>query len=65
VADDTQTRFDAGALAAAELLRRVGTGDIAEMGLLLAQAVPPVAAADLLGPGPVDPLTPGDTQDHR
>ena len=47
-----QTRFDAGDLAAAELLRRVGHGDIAEMGLLLAQAVPPVAPADPLGPGP-------------
>jgi hypothetical protein len=42
-----QTRFDAGALAAAELLRRLGHGDIAEMGLLLAQAVPPVAAVML------------------
>ena len=47
-----RTRFDAGALAAAELLRRVGHGDIAEMGSLLAQAVPPVAPAGLLGPGP-------------
>ena len=46
-----QTRFDAGALAAAELLRRVGHGDIAEMGALLAQAVPPVAPADMLGRG--------------
>ena len=47
-----RTCFDAGALAAAELLRRVSHGDIAEMGLLLAQAVPPVAPADMLGPGP-------------
>ena len=47
-----RTRFDAGALAAAEMLRRVSHGDIAEMGLLLAQAVPPVAPADLLGSGP-------------
>ena len=47
-----QIRFDAGALAAAELLRRVSHGDIAEMSLLLAQAVPPVAPADPLGPGP-------------
>ena len=47
-----QTRFDAGALAAAELLRRVGHGDIAGMGSLLAQAVPPVAPADPLGQGP-------------
>ena len=47
-----RTRFDAGALAAAELLRRVGHGDIAEMGSLLAQAVPPVAPADLLAAGP-------------
>ena len=47
-----RTRFDAGALAAAELLRRVGHGDIAEMGALLAQAVPPVAAAVMLGAGP-------------
>ena len=46
-----QTRFDARALAAAELLRRVGHGDIAEMGSLLAQAVPPVAPAEMLGPG--------------
>jgi len=35
-----QTRVDAATLAAAELLRRVGHGDIAEMGVLLAQAVP-------------------------
>ena len=47
-----RTRFGAGALAAAELLRRVGHGDIAEMGLLLAQAVPPVAPAGLLAAGP-------------
>jgi len=40
-----QTRSDADALAAAELLRRVGHGDIAEMGALLAQAVPPVTPA--------------------
>ena len=43
-----QARFEAGALAAAELLRRLGHGDIAEMGALLAQAVPPVMAAVLL-----------------
>jgi len=30
----------------------VSHGDIAEMGLLLAQAVPPVAPADMLVPGP-------------
>ena len=47
-----RTRFDAGARAAAELLRRVGHGDIAEMGSLLAQAVPPVAPAGLLAAGP-------------
>ena len=47
-----RTRLDAGALAAAELLRRVSHGDIAEMGSLLAQAVPPVAPADPLGQGP-------------
>jgi hypothetical protein len=47
-----QTRFDAGTRAAAELLRRVGHGDIAEMGALLAQAVPPVAPADMLASGP-------------
>ena len=47
-----RTRFDAAALAAAELLRRVGHGDIAEMGSLLAQAVPPVAPAGLLAAGP-------------
>jgi hypothetical protein len=47
-----QTRFDAGTLAAAELLRRVGHGDIAEMGVLLAQAVPPVAASVMLAAGP-------------
>jgi hypothetical protein len=46
-----QTRFDAGTLAAAELLRRVGHGDIAEMGALLAQAVPPLAPAVMLVPG--------------
>ena len=47
-----QTRFDAATLAAAELLRRVGHGDIAEMGTLLAQAVPPVAASVMLAAGP-------------
>jgi hypothetical protein len=47
-----QTRFDADALAAAELLRRVGHGDIAEMGVLLAQAVPPVTPAVMLAAGP-------------
>ena len=47
-----QTRFGAGAMAAADLLRRVSHGDIAEMGALLSRAVPPVAPADLLGPGP-------------
>ena len=47
-----QARFDAGTLAAAELLRRVGHGDIAEMGALLAQAVPPVAPAVMLSAGP-------------
>ena len=47
-----RTRFDAGALAAAELLRRVGHGDIAEMGVLLAQAAPPVAPAVMLSAGP-------------
>jgi hypothetical protein len=46
-----QTRFDAGTLVAAELLRRLGHGHIAEMGALLAQAVPPVAAANLLAAG--------------
>ena len=44
--------FDAGALAAAELLRRMGHGDIAEMGALLAQAVPPVAPSVMLAAGP-------------
>jgi len=47
-----QTRFDAGALAAAELLRRMGHGDNAEMGVLLAQAVPPVTPAVMLAAGP-------------
>jgi hypothetical protein len=47
-----QTRFDAGALAAAELLRRVSHGDIAEMGVLLAQAVPPVAPSETFAAGP-------------
>jgi hypothetical protein len=47
-----QTRFEPGTVAAAELLRRVGHGDIAEMGALLAQAVPPVAPSDTLVPGP-------------
>ena len=39
------------ASAAAELLRRVSHGDIAEMGLLLAQAVPPVAPSETFAPG--------------
>ncbi len=47
-----QTRFDAGTLAAADLLRRVGQGDIAEMGALLAQAAPPVPASVMLAAGP-------------
>ena len=37
---------------AAELLRRVGHGDIAEMGALLARAVPPVTPVVLLSAGP-------------
>ena len=45
-----QTRFDAGVLAAAELLRRVGHGDIAVMGALLARGVPPVTPAIMLAP---------------
>ena len=36
-----QTRFDAGALTAAELLRRLGHGDIAEMGALLGPGCAP------------------------
>jgi len=47
-----QTRFDAATLAAAELLRRVSHGDIAEMGALLAQAGPPVPSVDMLAAGP-------------
>jgi hypothetical protein len=47
-----QTRFGAGALAAGELLRRVGHGDIAEMGALLARAIPPVPPVALLAAGP-------------
>ncbi|HZM65118.1 MAG TPA: hypothetical protein VFC16_02315, partial [Nakamurella sp.] len=47
-----QTRFDVGTRAAAELLRRVGHGDIAEMGALLAQAVPPPRAGRHPRPGP-------------
>jgi hypothetical protein len=35
-----------------KLLRRVSHGDIAEMGLLLTQAVPPVAPSVMLVPGP-------------
>ena len=47
-----QTRVDAGGLAAAELLRRVGHGDVAEMGVMLAQGVPPVSPSVMLVPGP-------------
>ena len=47
-----QTRVDAATLAAAELLRRLGHGDIAEMGVLLAQAVPPVPPGDVPAAGP-------------
>ena len=47
-----ERRFDPGTLAASELLRRVSHGDIAEMGSLLAHAVPPVAPVDPLGQGP-------------
>jgi len=47
-----QTLFDAARLAAAELLRRVSHGDIAEMGALLAQAVPPVQPCGMLAAGP-------------
>jgi len=39
-------------VAAAELLRRGGHGDIAEMGALLARAVPPVVPAVMLAAGP-------------
>jgi hypothetical protein len=48
-----QTRFDDRTLGAADLLSRVGHGDIYEMGELLAQANPPVAARPLsVEPGP-------------
>jgi len=47
-----QTHFDAATLAAAELLRRVSHGDTAEMGALLAQAVPPVPPGAMLAAGP-------------
>ena len=47
-----QTCVDAGNLAAAELLRRVSHGDVAEMGALLAHAVPPVESFVMLVPGP-------------
>ena len=46
-----QTRFDAAALAAADLLRRVSHGDIAKMGSLLAQAVPSVESSVALAAG--------------
>ena len=46
-----QTRFDAAALAAADLLRRVSQGDIAKMGSLLAQAVPSVESSVALAAG--------------
>jgi len=45
--DDTgypQTRFDEATLGAAGLLARLGNGDVQQMGTLLAQAIPPVAA---------------------
>ena len=47
-----ETRFDERALAAADLLRRLAHGDTAEMGTLLARAVPAVPPQVMTGPGP-------------
>ena len=47
-----QTQFDADVLAAADLLRRMSHGDIAEMGSLLAQAAPPVPPSVMPAAGP-------------
>ncbi len=47
-----ETRFDERGLAAADLLRRLARGDGAEMGALLARAVPAVPPHVLAGLGP-------------
>ena len=47
-----ETRFDERGLAAADLLRRLARGDGAEMGALLARAVPAVPPQVMTGPGP-------------
>ena len=47
-----ETRFDERGLAAADLLRRLARGDGAEMGALLAAAVPAVPPHVMAGPGP-------------
>jgi hypothetical protein len=46
-----ETRFDERGLAAADLLRRLAHGDSAEMGALLARAVPVVPTYVVAGPG--------------
>ena len=58
-----QLRFDARTLGAAELLSRVGQGDSAEMGALLARAQPPVPAQPLLA-APLPDL-PGRVESYR
>jgi len=47
-----ESRFDERALATADLLRRLAHGDTAEMGTLLARAVPAVPPQVMNGPGP-------------
>jgi hypothetical protein len=47
-----ESLFDERVLAAADLLRRVGRGDTAEMGTLMARAVPPVQPLTVAGSGP-------------
>jgi hypothetical protein len=47
-----EARFDERGLAAADLLRRLAHGDSAEMGALLARAVPAVPPTVMTAPGP-------------
>ena len=77
--DDTgfpQTRFDEATLGAAGLLARLGNGDVQQMGTLLAQAIPPVAAQHITtiqagpdlpdrGPPRAPPATGGTPRESR
>jgi hypothetical protein len=58
-----ELRFEYGVLAAADLLSRLGQGDITEMGVLLARAHPPVSPQPLLASSVPD--LPGRVESYR